>query len=166
MSDFELDELAYRCLINVHILPASDSNRLKSDLDNIMRCISIVSDAANSNTTDYDASTATVTNLCTALDLPSDREEEEQKASCDDGSKSVATDSLKDHSGGCALRSRAHEIEAWGAEEKLEAEDVLNRLRRSKMVVRQGEKKKGDGDDHLENWYFSLVTTTKEEAER
>jgi len=165
MSDVELDELAYRCLINVHILPSSDSDRLKSDLDNIMRCVSIVTDADNSNTTDYNASIGIVTNPHMTLDSIPDKEEEVQKASCDDG-KSVATDYLKDHGGGFTVRSRTHEIEAWGAGDKLEAKDVLNRLRGSKMVVRQGGRKKGDGDDYLEDWYFSLVKTTKEEEER
>eukprot|EP00555_Chaetoceros_dichaeta_P008002 CAMPEP_0198267358 /NCGR_PEP_ID=MMETSP1447-20131203/32666_1 /TAXON_ID=420782 /ORGANISM="Chaetoceros dichaeta, Strain CCMP1751" /LENGTH=268 /DNA_ID=CAMNT_0043957911 /DNA_START=8 /DNA_END=814 /DNA_ORIENTATION=- len=164
MSDVELDELAYRCLINVHILPSSDSERLKSDLDNIMRCVSIVTDARNSNTTDCDASIDTAYISHTTLDLPLNKKEEAQKTSCDDSSKSVITDSSNDHVGGCTVRSRTHEIDAWDADDKLEAEDVLKRLRGSKMIVRQGGRKKGDGGDYLEDWYFSLVTTTTKEV--
>lgn len=164
MSDVELDELAFRCLINVHILPSSDSERLKSDLDNIMRCVSIVTDARSSKTTDCDASIDTADNSHTALDLALNKKEEAQKTSCDDGSKYSTTDSSNDHVGGCTVRSRTHEIDAWDADDKLEAEDVMKRLRESKMIVRQGGRKKGDGGDYLEDWYFSLVTTTTKEV--
>jgi len=143
MSTGELDQLAYRCLIDVHSLSSSQSDRLKSDLENIMRCVSIVTDANGTTSTTYnDASDGNNPTLA--------------------AHNSRGDDSEGGGGGGGAVRSRTEEIQTWGIDDRHEAETVLNRLRGSKMVQRRRSVEAGEPDD---DWYFSLVTVAKGEEE-
>jgi len=162
ITDEELDKLAYRCLINVYNLappsapPSTNQyllNRLKTDLQNIMRCVSILTN----DTSDSKNNASDKTHATSNETLNED----------EDWEKDILGD--LNESGGCPVRSRAQEMEGWNDDclEKKEAKDILDRLKESKMVQKRMEGKGEDGcnknDSVLDGWYFSPATNVEKE---
>uniref|UniRef100_A0A7S4HW17 Uncharacterized protein n=1 Tax=Odontella aurita TaxID=265563 RepID=A0A7S4HW17_9STRA len=129
VSDEELHRLARRCLIDVRILPPSDRERLKVELAGMMRCISVVCDDSSSSSS--------------SSSLPEGREFTAEDLYDVPRRRGGFPDGMPVRDDGPGGR---HERSWDESGEREEAQGVMDSVRETKMVERNGEH------------YFAVVT--------